>query len=160
MRALLEHVRTTHAVPGFAGGEAISKEDLLGVKCDILIPGALHCVIAKENASKVCAGVIAQAANLPTTPEADEILNRQGVHILPDVLTNAGGVTVSYFEWAQNLQQVFWEEDRVNADMAKMLMRSYRQVAEMASMGKISLREAAYTIAVDRVARAERLRGT
>ena len=104
--------------------------------------------------------MIAEAANLPTTPEADEILNRQGVHILPDVLTSAGGVTVSYFEWAQNSQQVFWEEDRVNADMAKMLMRSYRQVAEMASMGKISLREAAYTIAVDRVARAERLRGT
>lgn len=160
VKALLEHVRTTHAVPGFAGGEAISNEDLLRIDCDILIPAALQCVITKENAPKVRARVIAEAANLPTTPEADEILSRRGVHILPDVLTNAGGVTVSYFEWAQNLQQMFWEEERVNADMAKMLLRSYRQVAEMASLGKISLREAAYTIAVDRVARAERLRGT
>ncbi|MFB3921265.1 MAG: Glu/Leu/Phe/Val dehydrogenase [Terriglobia bacterium] len=160
IKALLEHVRLTRTVPGFPGGQAISNEDLLTVDCDILVPAALQCVITKENAPKVRARVIAEAANLPTTPEADEILNRRGVHVLPDVLANAGGVTVSYFEWAQNLQQVFWEEDRVNAEMAKTLTRSYRQVAEMASMGKISLREAAYTIAVDRVARAERLRGT
>ena len=160
VKALLEHVRATHSVSRFAAGKAISNEDLLAVDCDILIPAALQCVITEENAPKVRARVIAEAANLPTTPEADEILTRRGVHILPDVLTNAGGVTVSYFEWAQNLQQVFWEEERVNADMHKILKRAYRQVAETASMGKISLREAAYTIAVDRVARAERLRGT
>lgn len=106
------------------------------------------------------ARIVAEGANLPTTPEADEILAAREIPVLPDILTNAGGVTVSYFEWAQNLQQIFWDEDRVNADMRKILTRAYRQVAEMASGQKVSLRTAAYTIAVDRVARAERLRGT
>jgi glutamate dehydrogenase (NAD(P)+) len=160
VEVLLEPSRNTYPVPGFARGEAILNENLLAIDCDILIAAVLQFVITKENAPKVRARVIAEAANLPTTPEADEILSRRGVHILPDVLTNAGGVTVSYFEWAQNLQQVFWEEERVTTDMTKMLTRSYQQVAEMASLGQISLREAAYTIAVDRVARAERLRGT
>jgi len=108
----------------------------------------------------VRARIVAEGANLPTTPEADEILAAREIPVLPDILTNAGGVTVSYFEWAQNLQQIFWDEDRVNADMRKILTRAYRQVAEMASGQKVSLRTAAYTIAVDRVARAERLRGT
>jgi glutamate dehydrogenase/leucine dehydrogenase len=96
---------------------------------------------------------------LPTTPEADEILNARGVHVLPDVLTNAGGVTVSYFEWAQNLRQIFWEEEHVNTEMQKILLRAYRQVAEMGSLAKIPMRAAAYTMTVERVARAERLRG-
>ena len=160
VKALLEYVRAQRTVAGFTGTEKISAEDVLTVDCDILVPAALHCVITKKNAEKVRARVIAEGANLPTTPEADEILARRGVHILPDVLTNAGGVTVSYFEWAQNLQQVFWDEDRVNQDMHKILTRAYRQVADMAAREKISLRSAAYTIAVERVARAERLRGT
>ena len=158
--ALLDYARTRHTVRDFPGAQNISNEDLLALECDVLVLAALQCVLTKENAHRVRARVIAEGANLPTTPEADEILSRRGIHILPDVLTNAGGVTVSYFEWAQNLQQIFWEEERVNADMKKVLTSAYRQVAEMAAMAKISLREAAYTIAVERVARAERLRGT
>ena len=97
---------------------------------------------------------------MPTTPEADESFTRRGIPVLPDILTNAGGVTVSYFEWAQNLQQVSWEEDHINAEMRKILTRAYRQVAEQSAREKVSFRTAAYTLAVERVARAERLRGT
>src|SRR5690348_12653874 len=160
VNALLEHARSRRTIAGFPGGREISGEDVFGVDCDILVPAALQCVLTKNNAAKVRARIIAEGANLPTTPEADEFLARRGVIILPDILTNAGGVTVSYFEWAQNLQQVFWDEDHVNSEMHKILTRAYRQVAEKAAGEKISLREAAYTIAVDRVARAERLRGT
>jgi glutamate dehydrogenase (NAD(P)+) len=158
--ALVEHARKNRTVRGFPGGQEISNQDLLSLECDVLLPAALHCVITKKNADKVRARVIAEGANLPTTPEADEILSRRGIHVLPDILTNAGGVTVSYFEWAQNLQQIFWEEERVNAELHKILIRAYRQVAERAGKEKISFRSAAYAIAVDRVARAERMRGT
>ena len=126
----------------------------------VLVPAALECVLHKDNAANVRAKIVAEAANLPTTTEADEILNARGIHVLPDILTNSGGVTVSYFEWAQNLQQVFWEGDHVNSQMQKTLLRAYRQVAEMSALAKIPMRESAYTLAVDRVARAERLRGT
>jgi glutamate dehydrogenase (NAD(P)+) len=160
VRALLDYARSTGGVAGFPGGTSVSNEEVLAAECDVLVPAALQSVITKQNASRVRARIIAEGANLPTTPEADEILNARGVRILPDVLANAGGVTVSYFEWAQNLQQVFWEEDRVNAEMEKILLRAYRQVAEKASLARISMRAAAYTIAVERVARAERLRGT
>jgi glutamate dehydrogenase (NAD(P)+) len=158
--ALVEHARKNRTVRGFPDGQEISNQDLLSLECDILLPAALHCVITKKNADKVRARVIAEGANLPTTTEADEILSRRGIHVLPDILTNAGGVTVSYFEWAQNLQQIFWEEERVNAELHKILIRAYRQVADKAGKEKISLRSAAYAIAVDRVARAERMRGT
>jgi glutamate dehydrogenase (NAD(P)+) len=157
---LLVYSREKRTVAGFAGAEKISGQDVLEVDCDILVPAALQCVLTKKTAERVRARVIAEGANLPTTPEADEILARRGVHVLPDVLTNAGGVTVSYFEWAQNLQQIFWDEDHVNQEMHKILTRAYHQVAEMASKEKISMRSAAYTIAVSRVASAERLRGT
>jgi glutamate dehydrogenase (NAD(P)+) len=158
--ALVEYARANHAVAGFPGSQAISNDDLLALDCDILVPAALQCVLTAKNAAKVRARIVAEGANLPTTPEADEILAAREIPVLPDILANSGGVTVSYFEWAQNLQQVFWEEERVNADMRKILTRAYRQVAEIAAHDKLSLRTAAYTIAVDRVARAERLRGT
>lgn len=160
VKALVEYARQNHTVAGFPAAERISAEDVLTVDCDVLVPAALQCVLTGNNAQKVRARAIAEGANLPTTPEADEILERKGVHILPDILTNAGGVTVSYFEWAQNLQQIFWDEDRVNQEMHKVLTCAYRQVADKASLGRISLRSAAYTIAVERVASAERLRGT
>lgn len=157
---LLDHARTAGGVNGFAGGTAIAGEDALTLECDVLVPAALESVLHKGNAAKVRAKIVAEAANLPTTIEADEIMTARGVHVLPDILTNSGGVTVSYFEWAQNLQQIFWEEDHVNSQMQKTLLRAYRQVTEMASLAKVPMREAAYTIAVERVARAERLRGT
>ncbi len=157
---LLAHARSQRTVAGFAGGQAISNEEVLEVECDVLVPAALHCVITRQNVGRIRAKVIAEAANLPTTPQADEILAQRGVHILPDILTNAGGVVVSYFEWTQNLTQIFWEEERVNTEMHKILIRAYRQMAELAAQEKIPFRTAAYTVAVDRVARAERLRGT
>ena len=157
---LFAHLASTGKIQGFPGAAPISNEDLLELPCDVLVPAAMECVIHKENAARIRAGLIAEAANLPTTPEADEILNRKGVMILPDVLTNAGGVTVSYFEWTQNLQQLFWEETRVNAEMERILVKAFRSVVERARAEKISFRTAAYTIAVERVARAEKLRGT
>lgn len=160
VRALLDYSRTTGSVKSFAGDKEIGSEEILTLDCDVLVPAALECVLHMGNAARVRAKIVAEAANLPTTSEADEILNARGIHVLPDILTNSGGVTVSYFEWAQNLQQVFWEEDHVNVQMQKTLLRAYRQVAETAALAKIPMREAAYTLAVDRVARAERLRGT
>ncbi len=159
IRALLDYARTNGSVAGFAGAEKISTEDVLTCDCDVLVPAALQCVLTGRNAEKVRAKVVIEGANLPTTPEADEILHRKGVVILPDILTNAGGVTVSYFEWAQNLQQTFWDEDRVNQEMHKILTRAYRQVADKSALAKIPMRPAAYAIAVERVARAEKLRG-
>ena len=147
-------------IQGLAGTEPLSNEDLLELECDILIPAALECVIHRGNAERVRAKVIAEAANLPTTPDADEILQRRGIVVLPDLLTNAGGVTVSYFEWTQNLQQHFWEESQVFAEMETILVKAFRNVVERARSEKISFRTAAYMIAVERVARAEKLRGT
>lgn len=156
---LSAHRKSTGKIQGMAGTEPISNEDLLELKCDVLIPAALECVIHRGNAERIQAGVVAEAANLPTTAEAGEILDRRGIVVVPDVLTNAGGVTVSYFEWTQNLQQLFWEEDRVNAEMEKILVKAFRQVLDRSRTEKISLRAAAYSIAIERVARAEKLRG-
>jgi glutamate dehydrogenase (NAD(P)+) len=160
VRDLVEHVKKTGSVGKFPGSEPASNEDLLTLECDVLIPAALECVLHKDNAAKVKAKIIAEAANLPTTPEADDLFAKRGVTVLPDILTNAGGVTVSYFEWAQNLQQVFWDEDHVNGELSKYMSRAYRAVADLAAQAKISLKDAAYQVAVERVARAETLRGT
>ena len=103
--------------------------------------------------------MIAEAANLPTAPEADEIFDKRGIQVLPDILTNAGGVIVSYFEWTQNLQQVFWDEKKVNSELSRYITRAYREVAALAAKEKISLRRAAYQIGIERVAHAEALRG-
>ena len=159
MRKVAEHVVKTGSVIEFPGSEPLTNEDLLLLDCDILIPAALECVLHGKNAPKVRARLIAEAANLPTTPEADDILTRMGVTILPDILVNAGGVIVSYFEWIQNLQQEFWEEDRVNAELDRYLTVAYNDVAALASEAKIPFKVAAYQIAVKRVAHAEELRG-
>ena len=148
--ALIEYSKANRAITGFPGARSISNEELLACDCDILVPAALQCVLTRNNADKVRACVVAEGANLPTTQAADEILARRGIHVLPDILTNSGGVTVSYFEWAQNLQQMFWDEDHVNAEMRKILNRAYRHVADKASKEKLSFRSAAYAIAVDR----------
>lgn len=156
---LVQHVKRTGSVVKFPGTECIDNRDLLLLPCDVLIPAALECVLHRTNAPRVKAQIVAEAANLPTTPEADEILARRGITVLPDILTNAGGVIVSYFEWTQNLQQTFWNEERVNNELQGYMARAYRDVAELASSKKMPLRHAAYQIGIERVARAESLRG-
>jgi glutamate dehydrogenase (NAD(P)+) len=157
---LKAHVKAKGTVLGFAGAKKLSNADLLECDCDVLVPAALECVLNGGNASRVKAKLIVEGANLPTTPSADVVLERKGVTIVPDILANAGGVTCSYFEWAQNLQQVFWEEERVNRELEQTMVKAYREVATRARQQKSSLRTAAYCIAVERVARVERLRGT
>jgi glutamate dehydrogenase (NAD(P)+) len=159
IKDVMEHVAKTGSVIEFPESEPISNDDLLLLDCDILIPAALECVLNGSNATKLHAKIIAEAANLPTTPEADDILTRRGVTILPDILANVGGVIVSYFEWVQNLQQEFWSEERVNAELDRYISVAYQDVAQLASEAKISLKVAAYQLAVKRVAHAEELRG-
>jgi glutamate dehydrogenase (NAD(P)+) len=156
---LMAHVQKTGSVIEFPNTEPISNEDLLTLDCDILIPAALECVLTGENAPKVKARIIAEAANLPTTPEADDVFTRKGITVLPDILTNVGGVIVSYFEWVQNLQQEFWGEVRVNSELDSYVSRAYRDVASLANEANVPFKVAAYQIAVKRVAHAEELRG-
>jgi len=157
---LKQYVKKKGSVSGFPGADPISNEELLELQCDVLIPAALECVINSRNAERIKAKLIVEGANLPTTTAADEILERRGVLVVPDILANAGGVTCSYFEWAQNLQQVFWDEEHVNEELEKIMVRAYRAVADRAKKEKLSLRTAAYAVAIERVARAEKLRGT
>jgi glutamate dehydrogenase (NAD(P)+) len=157
--ALLEHVRTTRSVAGFAGGEAITNEALLLLDVDVLVPAALGGVITEANASEVRAKIVLEAANAPTTPKADEILQARGVIVLPDIWVNAGGVTVSYFEWAQNIQQFSWDEERITSELARHMREAYATLAHVARERKVSLRTAAFIVAIGRVGRATTLRG-
>lgn len=159
IKDLTEYQRTTGSVINFPGTEPLSNDDLLLLDCDVLIPAAVECVLHRDNAHKVKSKLIAEAANLPTTPEADEILGRRGIAVLPDILMNAGGVVASYFEWTQNLQQTSWHESEVNRQMQGYLSRAYREVAALAAQRRLPLKRAAYQIAIERVARAEALRG-
>lgn len=159
IRQLVDYVKETGSVVEFPGTESISNDDLLTLDCDVLVPAALERVLHDENASSVKAKIIAEAATLPTTPEADEIFRDRGIVVLPDILTNIGGVVVSYFEWAQNLQQVPWTEGEVNLKLFEYIKAAYRTVVSLASSHNITFREAAYRVALQRVITAERLRG-
>jgi glutamate dehydrogenase (NAD(P)+) len=159
-RRLREYKQEAKTVAGFPQADAITNEELFQLEVDVLVPAALEGVITQENAAHIRAKLIAEGANLPTTPEADALLRERGVVVLPDILANAGGVIVSYFEWAQNLQQHFWEEETVNRELQKIITRAYREVRTQAQRENVSLRLAAYMLAVERVARAERLRGS
>ena len=139
---------------GFAGGGAFDNSEIITWDADVLVPAALEDAINKNNAAEVRASIIVEGANAPTTPEADEILNEKGVLIIPDILANAGGVTVSYFEWAQNIQQFRWDEDRVNAELDKKMSRAYDSVREVASEFDIDRRTAAFVLAIRRVGKA------
>lgn len=156
--ALMEHVAKTGAVSGFPGTEPITNEQIFLTKCDILVPAALGGVFTPEIARKVECRLIAEGANNPCTKEADDIFNERGIPVIPDILANAGGVTVSYFEWAQNLQQYRWDVDTVNKELQTILTRAFRDVYSLAQKHKISLRTASYMLAIDRVAQASRLR--
>lgn len=157
-----EHKARTGSVVGFDGVEEITNEELLEIECDILIPAALGNVITKENAYNVKAKIISEGANGPTTPEADRILEERGVFIVPDILANAGGVVVSYFEWVQDLNRYFWDEERVNAELERVLVRSFKEVVSIKKEYKnagITMRDAAMILALKRVVRAFELRG-
>lgn len=157
--ALSEHKREAGTVVGFPGGEDITNEELLALKCDVLVPAALENQITEENADNVQAKILAEGANGPTTPEADLILYDKGVFVIPDILANAGGVTVSYFEWVQSIQEFFWSEDEVNARLKDIMVRSFHEVYDVHREEKVDMRLAAYMLAVGRVAEAFHTRG-
>jgi len=156
---LQEHREATGGFFGFTGGEQITNSELLELECDVLIPAAIDNVITEENAYRIKAPLITEAANHPITPEADSILTEGGVTILPDILVNAGGVVVSYFEWTQNLQEFRWEESRVNDELKKIMLLAYHEVWTRSATEKITHRQASFEIGVQRVARAVELRG-
>ena len=138
--ALVEHVKQGGKAGGFTGGEPVSNSDLLELECDVLIPAAVENAINVENAPRLKTRVILEAANHPTTYEGDQIINDRGILLLPDILVNAGGVNVSYFEWTQNLQEFHWEEDRVNEELTKIMVRAYGEVHEKSTAQGINHR--------------------
>jgi len=156
---LTRHVLDTGYVRDFAEGEAISNEELLALECDVLVPAALENVFTAENAGSVRARMVVEGANGPTTPEADRILAERGVFVVPDILANAGGVTVSYFEWCQGLQHLFWTEEEVNHRLEDVMVRAYNGVLKRSGELGVGLRTGATALAVERVAEAVRLRG-
>jgi glutamate dehydrogenase (NAD(P)+) len=141
-------------VKGFPSGEAFDSSEIITWDPDVLVPAALEDAIHKDNAGDVKASIIVEGANGPTTPEADQILNERGILIIPDILANAGGVTASYFEWAQNIQQFKWDEERVNMELDKKMSKAYRSVREVAAGKDIDMRTAAFVLAIQRVGRA------
>ncbi|HXW77058.1 MAG TPA: Glu/Leu/Phe/Val dehydrogenase [Candidatus Eremiobacteraceae bacterium] len=156
---LIAFKQETGSVSGFSGGEKATNKEVLEYECDVLVPAALEKVITKENAPRIRAKIVAEAANGPTLPEADDILFERGIMVLPDILANAGGVTVSYFEWVQDLQEDFWDEDKVNDRLKRKMVRAFRDTLEKAHKHKVHMRRGAYVLAVGRVAEATQLRG-
>jgi len=144
---------------GYPRADKISNEELLTIDCDVLLPAALENVITSKNARKIKAKVICEGANGPTTAGADKILEEQGVFVIPDILANAGGVTVSYFEWVQDRGGYFWDEETVNKRLEAIVTRSFREVVGLSERHKVNTRIAAYMLAIDRVATMHRLRG-
>ena len=159
INSLTKYVQVHRTVKGFKEAEAIAYDQLLTVPCTILAPCALERVITAENAGKVKCKVLAEGANGPTTPEADLILQENNIFVIPDVLCNAGGVTVSYFEWVQDLQQYFWDEDQVNAKLKELMQKAYHKVRGLALRKNLSTRLAALTLGVQKVANEKTIRG-
>ena len=157
--AILSWKQEHHSVTGFPGTKDISNAELLELDCDILIPAALENQITARNAGRIQARLIGEAANGPTTPEADEILYKNGKFVVPDILCNAGGVTVSYFEWVQDLERDFWNIDQVNEKLRRIMTRAFSSTLEMSLKEKVNMRTAAYLLAVQRVADAASVRG-
>lgn len=157
--AVLEHKAKTGSVLGFPGSQEISNDELLELDVDILVPAALENVITSKNAANIKAKIIGEGANGPTTPEADKILYEKGILVIPDILANAGGVTVSYFEWVQNLMNFYWTEEEVNNRLEGIMVRAFKEVYQMHKEHKVNMRDAAYMVSIQRVAEAMKLRG-
>jgi glutamate dehydrogenase (NAD(P)+) len=156
---LLQWVREHRYLDGYPKAEAITNEDLLTVECDVLVPAALENVITRRNAAKIRARIICEGANGPTTAQADRILEDQGIFVIPDIVANAGGVTVSYFEWVQDRGGYFWDEDTVNSRLSDIMIRAFNDVGDLAERHGVNLRTASYMLAIERVAAVHRLRG-
>ena len=161
LQQFVTHESADGTIRGFDGPgvESISADDFMGIDCDILVPAALENALNEENAADVRARLVVEGANLPTTPGADRILSERGIRVVPDLLANAGGVTVSYFEWSQNFQQMSWTEDEINSRLKLVLTEAYRDVGAAAARHKTTLRDGAYVTGIERVLRSEQLRG-
>lgn len=157
--ALMAHYQSTGCVSGFAQADSMERDSLLTIDCDVLIPAALGGVLTGENCKDVKAKYIIEAANGPTTPEADEYFRKSGKVLVPDIFANAGGVIVSYFEWVQNIQQFRWRLDRVNMELKATMLDAYREIRAIAKSSNCCLRTAAFQLAITRVASATALRG-
>ena len=148
-----------HTLAGYAGGERVAHADFMGLDCDVLVPAAIESAIHDGNVGSVRAGLVVEGANLPVTPDADQILADKGIFVVPDILANAGGVIVSYFEWSQNFQQYRWSETDVNERLERILLTAYADVARKQKELSCTMREAAFALAIGRVVTAEKLRG-
>jgi glutamate dehydrogenase (NAD(P)+) len=157
--AVLRHLGKSGSFSGFAGGELLGRDEVLSAPCDVLIPAALGGVLNASTAGGVKAKFVLEGANHPTDPDADKILSGKGVVVLPDIYANAGGVTVSYFEWVQNIQQYYWDEQRVHEELRNRMRAAYRDVTAMAHRFSCNLRAAAFALAISRVHRATLARG-
>ena len=157
--ALLEHVRLNGSVAGFSAAETMADDAFWSVPCEILIPAALESQITAANAGQIAARMVIEGANGPTTPEADDILHERNVLVLPDVIANAGGVTVSYFEWVQDFSSFFWSEDEINARLVRIMKEAFAAIWQVAEENKVSLRTATFIVACKRILQARELRG-
>jgi glutamate dehydrogenase (NAD(P)+) len=155
----IAYVRQNRSLEGYGKGDRISNDDLLTLDVDVLVPAALENVITRKNAAKVRAKIICEGANGPTTAPADAILDEKGIFVIPDILANAGGVTVSYFEWVQDRGGYFWTEKTVNERLQQIMQNSFRDVLDLSRRHKVNMRTAAYMLAISRVATVHRLRG-
>jgi glutamate dehydrogenase (NAD(P)+) len=157
--ALLEHVRINGSVAGYGAAETLADDAFWRVPCDILIPAALESQITATNAGQITARMVIEGANGPTTPEADDILHERNVLVVPDVIANAGGVTVSYFEWVQDFSSFFWTEDEINARLVRIMKEAFAAVWQVAQDNQVSLRTATFIVACKRILQARELRG-
>ena len=159
MRDALKHLQTTRSFEGYRNAETVSNNELLELNCDVLVPVATENQITSHNAERIKCKVLAEGANGPTTAAADEVLYQKGIFVIPDILANAGGVTVSYFEWVQDRMGYFWREDVVNERLQDTMVASFNDLCRYADAHSVDTRTAAYMLAIDRVAYDTRMRG-
>ena len=155
----LAWVKEHKFLAGYPKGKPVSNEEILTLPCDVLVPAALENVITSKNAGDIKAKIICEGANGPTTAKADAILDAKGIYVIPDILANAGGVTVSYFEWVQDRGGYFWDEQTVNERLEKIMVNAFDEVAAMSAKHEVSMRIGAYMLSIDRVASMHRMRG-